>query len=226
MLRTLHTLLAELFIGEHVTPLDSDDEPLHRDCDGVDDDNIDSTADDYEGNDTATSGGSVIGPSQYGDPNQENLMFHKAMHSEIVPNDYFLGDKETRQEIKQRDGLTWEYDRPLKNPNGSVERKTSIKDEYTHDFETPIQSAMTYWPYLFWDIHLFHTNENAEKRAQDNENARMVYGYKWEKPFEFSELMVFYGIQWKMTLNPTPGMSYQDLFKDPELSLDKLPSSA
>ena len=92
-------------------------------------------------------------------------------------------------------------------PDVSNRRKSHVIPSKTGVFATPISSFLAFVPLKMFNSIAFYSNRYAHDRIATNNNG-FVCGTKWQSDISINEIMKFFGILFKMVLQPTPGQCY------------------
>ena len=102
-------------------------------------------------------------------------------------------------------------------PNISTNRKTQLKEGMEEHFRHPLPSLLAFIPMHIWKSICIYSNAYAHlelERCTQEGKPRRICGATWAKDITLKELMVFFGILFKMTLRPTPGLGYEMAWQD------------
>lgn len=118
-------------------------------------------------------------------------------------------------------GLHWEFNGSITTSpsNKMAQKNTTLKEGAESQFSSPINSIMTMFPLLFWEIIVTEVNRYAEqklvlKKATKSQKRKLICGYKWQ-PVTLNEILTYFGILIYGMLYPQTGRRMRDAWESP-----------
>ena len=114
------------------------------------------------------------------------------------------------------EGITWEQNEELPEPSEKSHFGPSqLKEDYSHHFDTILDSFMAFLPHTIWEFILAQSNLYS-KQVHEESGDNNICGAPWRHDITLDEFMAFMGIHLLMCLHPIPGRDIEYYFQHPE----------